>query len=63
MSDDQAETLADAAARWAVSTRFLRDKIAARELPAYKVGRIIRVRRGDVDALFSPVNPVRSHHG
>ena len=60
MSDDQAETLADAAARWAVSAKFLRSQIAQRRLPAYRAGRAIRVKRADVDALFTPANPAIS---
>lgn len=55
------ESLTDAAARTGFTTVTLRSKINSGELPAYRLtdrpGSRIRVRRADVDALFTPVIP------
>ena len=47
------ETLAQAAARWAVSTKTLRRAIARQELRAYRLNaKAIRVKKTEVDALW-----------
>ncbi len=55
------ESLQDAAARTGFSIFTLREKIAAGELPAYRMTNRpkarLRVRRAEVDALFTPVIP------
>ena len=49
----QFETLARAAERTGLSTRTLRRRIAAGDLPAYRSGRrLIRVKASDLDRLF-----------
>lgn len=54
-------SLKDAAARTGFSVFTFRDKIAAGELPAYRLsdkpGSQMRVRVRDVDALMKPVIP------
>lgn len=55
------ESLKTAAARTGFSVATFRDLVASGKLPAYRLtdkpGSAIRVRRADVDALFSPVLP------
>ncbi|MBB2893087.1 helix-turn-helix transcriptional regulator [Flexivirga oryzae] len=49
----QFETLADAAERTGLSTRTIRRRIAAGQLPAYRSGpRVLRVDPADVDRLM-----------
>lgn len=48
-------TLADEAFRLGISVKTLRRRIASGDLPAYKVGRVIRVNPADVDALLRPI--------
>lgn len=50
-------SLKDAAALIPCSVCTLRRRIADGQLPAYKTGRILRVKRGDLEALMQPVNP------
>jgi excisionase family DNA binding protein len=55
MSKRTYETLADAAARTAVSTRTLRRWIAEGRLQAYRVGpRLVRLDPDSVDRLMKP---------
>ena len=56
-TDHDLLTVAEAAARLRVTTRFIRLLIADGELPAMRLGRrAIRLRRDDVDHLLRPVN-------
>lgn len=48
----QLVTVLQAANRCAVSTRMIRKLIAANELPSVRVGRCVRLREDDVDALL-----------
>lgn len=49
-------SLKEAAARYGVSERTIRRRIAEGQLPAYRVGpRTIRVRTADVEALAKPI--------
>lgn len=50
-------SLKDAAALIPCSVRTIRRRIAEGQLPAYRTGRIMRVKRGDLEALMQPVNP------
>ncbi|RIX35362.1 DNA-binding protein [Corynebacterium falsenii] len=50
-------SLKEAADRVGVSVKTLRRRIAEGNLPAYRSGRIIRVRAADVDEMMQPVNP------
>jgi excisionase family DNA binding protein len=45
-------SLADAAELLDVSLKTVRRRIADGTLPAYRVGKLIRIRREDLDALF-----------
>ena len=60
-STPEFESLKSAAARTEISVWTLRDKVASGELRAFrfshKPGSAIRVKRTDVDALFTPVIP------
>jgi excisionase family DNA binding protein len=47
-------TIADLAHDTRLSERGVRQLIAEGRLPAYRVGRAIRIRRVDADALFTP---------
>lgn len=53
----QFESLTDAAARWSISTKTLRRAISDGDLPARRLSRAIRVKRSDVDALFTEMHP------
>lgn len=59
--DDAYETLPKAAARWGVSPDVLRSRIENGILPAVQINtgqrRVIRVKRSDVAALFTPFEP------
>lgn len=48
------ETLKAASERTGVSVRTIRKRIAAGELCAYRLGRIIRIKPEDLDSLFTP---------
>ena len=64
MSQRTYESLADAAARTAVSTRTLRRWIAEGRLPAYRVGpRLVRLDPESVDRLMKPTQeqPASGH--
>lgn len=50
----QYESVAAAAQRTGLSTRTLRRRVAEGKLPAYRCGRVLRLRPEDVDALFKP---------
>ncbi|WP_311474609.1 helix-turn-helix domain-containing protein [uncultured Corynebacterium sp.] len=50
------ETVSQAAKRTGLGTRTLRRYIAEGTLVAYRIGRSIRLRPEDVDALFTPTN-------
>lgn len=52
------ESLQEAAARWDVSVKTLRRRISEGALPAYRSGRLIRVKREDVDKLFHRIPTV-----
>ncbi|NHA68238.1 helix-turn-helix domain-containing protein [Phycicoccus sp. CMS6Z-2] len=54
------ESLRQASVRTGMSTKTLRRRIAAGELPAYRSGRLIRVDPTDVDALLVLVPTVGS---
>lgn len=50
------ESLAEAAERTGLSTKTLRRRIAAGQLPAYRNGpRVLRVDPDDVDRLMIPI--------
>ena len=52
-SSRQYETIAEAAARFNVSQRTIRRRIAAGDLPAYRFGPVlIRVKAAEVDAVL-----------
>lgn len=42
-----------------LSDLTIRRRISDGSLPAYKWGRAVRIRKEDVDALFSPVGPYK----
>jgi excisionase family DNA binding protein len=44
-------TISEAASRCAISARMIRKLIAKSELPVVRVGRCVRLREDDVDAL------------
>ena len=48
-------SLADAADLLDVSTRTLRRHIASGALPAYRVGRLVKIDPADLDALARPI--------
>lgn len=50
-------SLQDAAAIIQCSVRTIHHRITDRQLPAYRTGRIMRVKRSDVEALLKPTNP------
>ncbi|PLA11051.1 hypothetical protein CYJ48_11110 [Corynebacterium riegelii] len=50
------ETLKQAAERTGLAERTLRRRIEDGSLIAYRLGRAIRLRPEDVDALFTPTN-------
>ena len=55
MSLQRYESLSQAAERTGISSRTLRRRIAAGELPAFSTGRrILRVRPEDVDEMLRP---------
>jgi len=47
--------LAEAAAYTDLSTKTLRRRIADGSLPAYRTGRLIKIRREDLDGLFRQI--------
>lgn len=47
--------LAQAATYTDLSTRTLRRRIAEGVLPAYRTGRLIKIRTEDLDKLFRPI--------
>lgn len=49
-------TISQAAEEWQVGERTLRREIAEGRLTAYRLGRAIRLRPEDVDALFTPTD-------
>ena len=55
-TDHELLTVAEAAERLRVTTRFIRMLIAEGKLPALRLGsRAIRLRRDDVDDLLHPI--------
>jgi excisionase family DNA binding protein len=48
-------SLAQAAIYTDLSEKTLRRRIAEGALPAYRTGRLIKIRRQDLDGLFSPI--------
>lgn len=50
-------SLQEVADRWGVSSKTVRRRIAEGKLPAYRSGRILRVRAADADQMLQPVNP------
>lgn len=50
-------TLAEAAEQLAVSERTVRRAISAGRLPAFSIGRSIRVRAQDLEKVLRPVPP------
>ena len=60
-TDHDLLTVAEAAARLRVTTRFIRLLIADGRLPAMRLGqRAIRLRRDDVDHLLRPIDQLLS---
>jgi excisionase family DNA binding protein len=57
----QYETLTDSATRLGVSTKTIRRRIAAGQLPAYRVGSLIRLDPAEVDAAL--LRPIPSRAG
>jgi len=56
-TDHELLTVAEAAERLRVTTRFIHMLIADGTLPALRLGRrAIRLRRGDVDELLRPID-------
>lgn len=55
----QALSIRDAAEAFGVSTDTIRRRIADGTLPAFKVGRVIRIRPEDVDAFMRPIPSAR----
>jgi excisionase family DNA binding protein len=51
-------TLAQAAEYLSCNERTLRRQIAAGKLPAYRLGKLIRIDLADLDALIKPVPTV-----
>lgn len=60
--DPEFMSVADIATMVAVSERTVREWIARGTLPAYKAGRMVRIKRADALALFRPIT-VRSMGG
>lgn len=60
MSDQQAYTVRNAAAAYDVSETTLRDAINAQELPAYRLGRAIRIDADDLRSWFRSLTRVGS---
>lgn len=56
MSANAYLTLKEAAVYAACSVDTLRRRIRSGELVAYRSGRLIRVRRSDLDAMLAPTN-------
>lgn len=54
---EQLLSLKEAADRVGVSVKTIRRRIADGQLPAYRTGRILRIKRADLEALMQPVNP------
>lgn len=48
-------SLAQAATYTDLSAKTLRRRIAEGSLPAYRTGRLIKIRREDLDGLFRPI--------
>jgi excisionase family DNA binding protein len=53
-------SLQEAAALVGVNPRTLRRRIAEGALPAYRVGRLVRIKPDDVQRLFRKIPTVRS---
>lgn len=51
------ESLTSAAVRWSLNPKTLRRAIDAGDLPARRLNRAIRVKRSDVDSLFTQMVP------
>lgn len=60
MSSEGHLSLQEAADYLGVCTKTLRRRIAEGALPAFRVGRVIRLRRRDVETLLVPVPNVRT---
>jgi len=57
-------SVADVAVELSVTERFVRRLIADGELPAVKIGgRLVRVRRADIDRILQPVLSLGSSTG
>ncbi len=59
MASDDFLTVNEAAARYRVSRRTIERHIKAGRIRVTRVGRLIRIRRADLDAAFSPESPPR----
>ena len=60
---DELLTLPEAAERLRLKVSTLRDWVLRRRIPYVKVGRLVRVRRSDVEALISKsLVPATSEH-
>ena len=60
MIDDRPFTPETLAARWNCSPETVRQMVHRRELPAFRVGRLIRIARADVDAFESGDDAARN---
>ncbi len=59
MRDDDFLTVQEAADRYRVSRRTIERHIKAGRIPVTRIGRLIRIRRTDLDRAFSPDQPPR----
>lgn len=50
------ETLAQVSERTGIGQRTIRRYVAEGRLVAYRIGRVLRFRPEDVDAMFTPTN-------
>jgi excisionase family DNA binding protein len=48
-------TIADAAERLGVSSKTVRRLISAGRIPAFRVGRLVRIKPADLDAAFERI--------
>jgi excisionase family DNA binding protein len=53
MTESALLTIAEAASLLRLKPSTIRDWVLRRRLPYYKVGRLVRIRRADVDALIA----------
>ncbi len=51
-------TVREAADYWRVSPRFIRVAIESGKLSSRRLGRVIRIRRDDLESLFAPTSGI-----